>query len=296
MIEHSDNIADLAKSLIKAQKEMGVVTKKATGQVGQQKYKYADLGDVLEVLIPTLNSNDMAFIQGCGGTSDGVAVVTSEIIHESGQWIRSSLSIRSARNDAQGMGSAITYARRYGATAMGGIAPEDDDGREASKPPAPRQAPKAVTPPSPMERESRVPYDELNQLASEAGIEDFPGWLEDYTQQLATMGGYTVSPLRERKKLSGPETFAVRGRLKAIIESNIPPDEAFNRAQEAGMSHKQHMMLFALHKALGHSDEDRKEIYSERFGKDSSKELSAKEASLLIDEFQKETQRYARNP
>jgi hypothetical protein len=53
------------------------------------------------------------------------------VTHSSGQWFRSSYPVRPVQATPQGLGSAITYARRYALMAMVGIAPEDDDGEAA---------------------------------------------------------------------------------------------------------------------------------------------------------------------
>jgi hypothetical protein len=55
------------------------------------------------------------------------------LMHSSGEWISGVLEIKPVKTDPQGIGSALTYARRYGLMAMIGIAPEDDDGNAASQ-------------------------------------------------------------------------------------------------------------------------------------------------------------------
>jgi hypothetical protein len=53
-------------------------------------------------------------------------------MHSSGEFISSEMQIPVSKHDAQGYGSALTYARRYALCAFVGIAPEDDDGNGAS--------------------------------------------------------------------------------------------------------------------------------------------------------------------
>ena len=60
-------------------------------------------------------------------------------MHESGEWIESTITVPMSKNDAQGYGSAITYARRYSLAAITGLPQEDDDGNEASKQSKPKQ-------------------------------------------------------------------------------------------------------------------------------------------------------------
>ena len=65
-------------------------------------------------------------------------------MHESGEWISGRLRVTPVKDDPQGLGSAITYGRRYGLAAIVGVAPEDDDGNAASQP-APKSATKPQT-------------------------------------------------------------------------------------------------------------------------------------------------------
>jgi hypothetical protein len=97
--------------------------------------KYADLSACVEAVIEALNANGIALIQRTLDCADGV-VVTTVFLHESGELIDSGkLHVPAAKNDPQGYGSALTYARRYSLMAACGIAPEDDDGNAASRKP-----------------------------------------------------------------------------------------------------------------------------------------------------------------
>jgi len=58
-------------------------------------------------------------------------VLVTMLTHSSGQWFRSSYPVRPVQATPQGLGSALTYSRRYSLMAMVGIAPEDDDGEAA---------------------------------------------------------------------------------------------------------------------------------------------------------------------
>lgn len=139
-------MSNAIKALVKAQKEMGAVVKNANNP--HLKSKYADLGAVLDACQTALHSNGFAIMQPCGKDEFG-AFVDTVLAHESGETLTSRVYLVVGKNDMQGVGSAITYARRYGLLGMTGLAPEDDDG-EATKAPknAPRQevvdAPTAV--------------------------------------------------------------------------------------------------------------------------------------------------------
>lgn len=94
------------------------------------KSKYADLAEVLNTIRPPFAKQGLSLIQSTG--FDGAMVnVTTLIGHKDGGYITSVTSCVPAKTDAQGIGAASTYCRRYGAAAMAGIAQEDDDGQAA---------------------------------------------------------------------------------------------------------------------------------------------------------------------
>ena len=128
-------MSDAIKALVKAQKEMGAVIKNTTNP--HLKSKYADLGAVLDACQSALHGNGFAIMQPSGKDEFGQFVDTI-LAHESGEKLSSRVYLVIGKQDMQGVGSAITYARRYGLLGMTGLAPEDDDG-EATKAPK-RQA------------------------------------------------------------------------------------------------------------------------------------------------------------
>jgi len=123
--------APFAKAFIAAQKATEAVKKASTNPAF--KSRYADLAVVVEAVIPALNDSGIAVIQSPSFDGDLVSVTTM-MLHESGASITGTLSMRPTKMDPQGVGSAITYARRYALLAMTGAAPEDDDGQAASQP------------------------------------------------------------------------------------------------------------------------------------------------------------------
>lgn len=127
-------MSDAIKALAKAQTEMGKATKNAKNP--HLKSNYADLGSVMEACFDALHANGFAIMQPCGADERGQYVETV-LAHASGDTFTSRVHLVVSKNDMQGVGSAITYARRYGLLGMAGLAPEDDDG-EATKA-APRQ-------------------------------------------------------------------------------------------------------------------------------------------------------------
>lgn len=123
--------APLAKALVAAQKATESIKKAATNPAF--KTKYADLAHVVEGVIPALNAAGVMVLQ-CPGYDGDFVSVTTTFLHESGSSVTSSLNLRPSKSDPQGLGSAITYGRRYALLAMAGGAPEDDDGNAASGP------------------------------------------------------------------------------------------------------------------------------------------------------------------
>ena len=97
------------------------------------KSKYANLEEVIKVVKAAFEANGLCFVQ-FPISGDGTAGVETIIMHESGEFISNEFLLKCAKTDPQGMGSAITYARRYGLQSACGIPSEDDDGNAASAP------------------------------------------------------------------------------------------------------------------------------------------------------------------
>jgi hypothetical protein len=122
---------NIATALVKAQKAFGPALKSSTNP--HFKSKYADLAACVEAVIDALNNNGIALIQQSHECADGIIIETL-FVHESGEMISGGkLHVPATKQDAQGYGSAMTYARRYSLQAACGIAPEDDDGNNASR-------------------------------------------------------------------------------------------------------------------------------------------------------------------
>ena len=122
----------VAAALVKAQKEFGPALKTSTNP--HFKSRYADLAACVEAVVESLNNAGIALIQRVAPSDSGVLVETV-FVHESGEMLDcGQLHVPAIKNDPQGFGSALTYARRYSLMAAAGIAPEDDDGNAASKP------------------------------------------------------------------------------------------------------------------------------------------------------------------
>jgi hypothetical protein len=126
----SETIGALTLALSKAQGEIKGALRDSNNPFF--KSKYADLESVWEACRQPLSSNELAVIQLSDETDKGI-IVDTVLSHSSGEWISGRMFIPIASKlDAQTVGSATTYARRYSLQMIVGIAPVDDDGNSAS--------------------------------------------------------------------------------------------------------------------------------------------------------------------
>jgi hypothetical protein len=123
---------NIAKAFVAAQQGFSPALKDSNNPFF--KSKYADLSTCVKAVIDALHENGIGLIQTCHESESGV-IVETVFIHTSGETINcGKLHVPAAKNDPQGYGSALTYARRYSLMAACGIAPEDDDGNAATRP------------------------------------------------------------------------------------------------------------------------------------------------------------------
>ena len=126
-----DQMKLIASAFVKAQKAFGPALKTASNP--HFKSRYADLAACVEAVMDGLNANGIALIQRNFLDDTGVTVETV-FVHESGEMLEcGKLHVPASKQDPQGYGSALTYARRYSLMAACGIAPEDDDGNASVK-------------------------------------------------------------------------------------------------------------------------------------------------------------------
>jgi hypothetical protein len=186
MNTQSENIGELAAALAKAQAEVGTVTKDSANPYF--KSNYASLAAVWEATRPILSKHQLSVVQMPSHDERGYYVET-QLMHSSGQWIRSRTYMKPAKDDPQGIGSLISYARRYALQAVTMICPDDDDGeaamgrttqKPAESPKAtpkvdtPKAAPKRDTEPAkseePKQKFNGAKHQELFQELMKAGI------------------------------------------------------------------------------------------------------------------------------
>lgn len=147
-VRRSTTIQQFAAAMVKVQKQIEDPQKNKQAGSGTgvgRVYRYADLVTVLDAVRPALTGNGFAVMQfPC--ELDGEPALTTQIIHESGEWVETTAKLRPKATDPQSVGSALTYARRYALLALCGIAADDDDdGRAASQPKAAQQKPAQPT-------------------------------------------------------------------------------------------------------------------------------------------------------
>lgn len=130
-MEKSESIAKISSAIVKAQHLIGGARKNAVNP--HLKNKYANLESVWEAISPAMESSKLAAIQSPQPSDDGKLHLETMIIHESGEFISGTLVIPLPKQDPQGYGSALTYARRYHLSAMLGVIQDDDDAQAASK-------------------------------------------------------------------------------------------------------------------------------------------------------------------
>lgn len=124
-METSQTIKKIAPALLNAQKEIGCAVKGAENPFYNS--KYAELSEVIRACKDALNNNGIFVLQPIVEN-----FVETVLVHESGEWVKCSLEIVSKdKNNPQAVGSAISYARRYGLQSLVFIPSEDDDGNKA---------------------------------------------------------------------------------------------------------------------------------------------------------------------
>ena len=128
-LEHAT--PELFVALAKAQNAVENATK---GSINPHfRNRYADLAEVLNTVRPVFSSFGLSIIQNPAFDGSLVSVHTA-LCHESGGYVTAIASCVPAKADAQGVGAATTYLRRYSLASITGVAQEDDDGQSASNP------------------------------------------------------------------------------------------------------------------------------------------------------------------
>jgi hypothetical protein len=198
-VTSSETTATLCAALVAAQGGLKPIAK--DGKNPAFRSKYATLDGIMETVRPALAAHGLAVVQGVvhpetgeGGRLVGIMVET-RLIHTSGEWLASVVPVPVAKGDAHGLGSALSYGRRYGISALLALSTdEDDDGNAAAKaPPAKPQAKPAPAAPAPGQRlHDRVPTTPPPEAMSLAKAET----VELKGQRLADMDDDRLDKLR----------------------------------------------------------------------------------------------------
>lgn len=203
----SESIAALAAAMAKAQGSIKGAIKDSANPFF--KSKYADLSSVVEAIREAFSSNGLSYVQRVEPSEAQEVRVETVILHASGEWLSCGfLAVPVSKGDAQGFGSALTYARRYSLSAAAGVAPEDDDGNAASK-----AAPKPASAKS-------VTQDEWEQCDA-----DTQKWLQGIVDgvraELDSKGADSARALLEEQGLSAEHKTALWSRLDSKERSAI---------------------------------------------------------------------------
>jgi len=197
---------NICSALVRAQRGFAPALKTSTNP--HFRSKYVDLAGCIEAVVDALNAAGIALIQRTSEDSTGVTVETV-FVHESGEMMEcGKLHVPASKQDAQGYGSALTYARRYSLMAAAGIAPEDDDGNAASKTPAPKvSATKTdLVPPTRM----AVVADVAAAIDERMSANDLIGAFEEYSG---------ITDVEEKTALWGMLDSKTRSSIKKHAES-----------------------------------------------------------------------------
>lgn len=197
-VKTSDTINELATALAKAQAEMK--NAKLNKVNPHFKSRYADLAEIRDTVTPALTKNGIAVAHGLSPADGGGIVVTTRLIHSSGQWIESGFPI--AYDKPQTMGSAITYGRRYNLSAITNIAADDDDDANAAND-KPAAAPANI----PINAEQ---FRTLRDLIDKTGTDEekLLAYLKADSLETLTVAHFRTAETALRKKMTAPKEAA----------------------------------------------------------------------------------------
>ena len=209
MSTQSATVSELFAALSSAQGEIEGASKDSINP--HFKNKYADLASCWSACRAPLSKHGLAVLQP--SRTDGPVVTVNTIVaHKSGEWIAEEISMTATVNTPQGIGSAITYARRYQLCAMVGIAPEDDDGNDASQ----RNGGYSVEPParttvgnSADRREREKPSEPNGGASAIFDTSILPHGAVYITKVEAGFGGKAKGFIHTSDQLPGSDGFAV---------------------------------------------------------------------------------------
>jgi hypothetical protein len=263
VLQSSDEVAGIIEALCKAQSAFGVVAKDREANIastrGSYKYGYATLSSVIAAVRPALNAQGIVLVQSANVINTERAVllqVDTRFIHTTGQWLGSVLRLPLTDATPQGMGSLLSYLRRYGLSALAGVSAseEDDDGQAAQptttpvRPKPDRRTEPRPTPPTTGTDQSLAER-QAQQEAPAAAQEPRPA-----AKAAAPKAQAPAAPKAPAVPLAGPGTITNRDRA----------------------------LLFKTAKTYAWTEQDVKALIKQRFGHDSTSQLSPEQLSTVL--------------
>jgi hypothetical protein len=207
----SESIKELAGALAKAQAVLQGAKKDVANPFF--KSKYADLASCWEAVRAALPAQGLCVIQTTVPSDKEEVVVITRLAHASGEWIEGELHLPVSKADAQGYGSALTYARRYGLCAITGVAPEEDDGNAAA---AAKPALKPAFAAAHTARDTAV--DEYNRMTPEE-----QQWTREQALELIALhdDGKDMYRWKESQNWSAEEFMAIWSQLPSHVRTKF---------------------------------------------------------------------------
>jgi len=226
----SEAIDKILPALIKFQTKVSTVGKnKKNPHFGSS---YADLAAIMDEARPIMGENGLALVQNLVESSPDEVRLLTTLYHTSGQYFSSLITLKPSKVDPQGVGSAITYARRYSLSPLLGIVTEeDDDGNAASGPvntkapaPAPAQAqkPKKAEPAAPEQPPAPKPKSETalrKEKVWNSLVEHFKG---DQVKAKSVLTSKTNKPSKEWTE---EDLVQIEGFVQDIVDGVIAVDD-----------------------------------------------------------------------
>ena len=192
----SNSIAKLTEALVKAQLEMKAPVFDSVNP--HFKNKFASLGAVRDAVLPVLNKHGLSLSQW-PSSAEGMCGCTNLLSHVSGEWIEETILLPLDKNNAQGAGSAITYARRYSLQAIAGVVADEDDDANAASTPARKKA---------SENGPAKPTSGARERLDEATLRKVEGIVEAVKAELGMGNSLGADELIEMAKFDADEEVA----------------------------------------------------------------------------------------
>ena len=215
-ITKSESINELATALAKAQGEIKGAKKDAVNPYF--KAHYSDLSSTWEACREPLSKYGLSIIQLANTLEDGTPAVDTILAHSSGQYICSRLAVRPVKDDPQGVGSVLTYIRRYSLAAIVGVAPEDDDAEAAVNRTKEATPPVTNIPPASHARKSTKPTyitdEQISEIYDLAGKSKYTN--EDIKKYMTDTYKINAIKLMPQEHVNEFKAWLIEGQTKGV--------------------------------------------------------------------------------